>query len=58
MGLFNKVCEYLENEKGLKGGYVCTITDEHVSSSDQIFKDYCDSYSSHEKCPFHPENQK
>lgn len=57
MPLFNKLCEYLENEKGLKEGFVCTITGEHVSSSDEIYKDYCDTYTRHEKCPFHPANQ-
>ena len=45
MGLFNKVCEYLENEKGLKGGFYCTLTGKHISSSDKVFKEYVSSFS-------------
>ena len=57
MGLFNKVCEYLENEKGLKGGYYCTLTGKHISSSDTVFKEYCDTSSYQYKCPERPENK-
>lgn len=57
MGLFNKVCEYLESEKGLKGGYYCTLTGKHISSSDKVFKEYCDTSSYQFKCPERPENK-
>lgn len=57
MGLFNKVCEYLENEKGLKGGFYCTLTGKHISSSDKVFKEYCDTTTYQYKCPERPENK-
>ncbi len=57
MGWFNKVCEYIENEEGFKSGFVCTITGRHISTSDQIYKEYCDAYGEQHKYPFHPERR-
>lgn len=54
MGLFNKLCKYCENEPGLKGGYYCIIAGIHLDKSSDLFKDFCDSYSNCEKCPFYP----
>lgn len=53
MGLLNKLCEFIENEKGLKAGFVCKITGEHISTSDTQYKDYCDS-STCWRCPHYP----
>lgn len=53
MGLFNKLCKYVENEPGLWGGYCCRVTGLHLDQSSDLFKDYCDSYGNCVKCPFY-----
>lgn len=53
MGLSNKLCKYCINEPGLKSGFRCIILDIHLDKSDDLFRDFCDTYGNFVKCPYY-----
>ena len=59
MGMFNKLCIFCQNKKGLlKEGYYCEITGEDLDQKSDLFKYGCDGGSTgHKYCPYQKEGK-
>ena len=59
MGLFNKLCKHCMNNKGLKEGYYCEITEEQLDQKSDLFKYGCDSSwgEGYKQCPYYEQDK-